>query len=172
MGKNFYGLTGTRLNIAIAVIAGTDFALFGYDQASDTSPTNNFSATSSNGKLQGVMGGLLTLPSFLHHFPQIDTQHPMDGMTASQASNIQGITVGGYTLGCFFGAVATIWLGNWLGRKRTIFVGTCIMVVGALLQCTSYSIGQLIPARLITGFGNGSVEPESHAFIVWRQYTK
>jgi hypothetical protein len=30
--KKFYGLTGTRLNIAIAIIAGIDFALFGYDQ--------------------------------------------------------------------------------------------------------------------------------------------
>ena len=28
--KKFYGLTGLKLNIAIAVIAGTDFALFGY----------------------------------------------------------------------------------------------------------------------------------------------
>lgn len=31
MGK-FYGLKGTQLNIAIAVVAGVDFALFGYDQ--------------------------------------------------------------------------------------------------------------------------------------------
>jgi len=30
--KRFYGLTGTQLNIAVAVIAGIDFALFGYDQ--------------------------------------------------------------------------------------------------------------------------------------------
>ena len=30
--KKFYGLTGTKLNIAIAVIAGTDFALFGYGE--------------------------------------------------------------------------------------------------------------------------------------------
>jgi hypothetical protein len=30
--KKFYGLTGSKLNIAIAVIAGIDFALFGYDQ--------------------------------------------------------------------------------------------------------------------------------------------
>jgi hypothetical protein len=29
-GKKYYGLTGTKLNIAIAVVAGTDFALFGY----------------------------------------------------------------------------------------------------------------------------------------------
>jgi len=43
--SKFYGLRGLKLNIAIAVIAGIDFALFGYDQ--------------------GVMGGLLTLPSFV-----------------------------------------------------------------------------------------------------------
>lgn len=30
--KRFYGLTGTQLNIAVAIIAGIDFALFGYDQ--------------------------------------------------------------------------------------------------------------------------------------------
>ncbi|CAK4019739.1 Sugar transporter STL1 [Lecanosticta acicola] len=133
MGK-FYGLRGTQLNIAIAVVAGVDFALFGYDQ--------------------GVMGGLLTLRSFLKYFPQIDTQNPPDG-DASKASNVQGITVGGYTLGCFFGAVATIWLGNLLGRKRTILVGSTIMVIGAAIQCSSFSLGQLIAARLITGFGNG-----------------
>jgi hypothetical protein len=103
---------------------------------------------------QGVMGGLLTLNSFLKYFPQIDTQNPPDG-NASKASNIQGITVGGYTLGCFFGAVATIWLGNILGRKRTIIVGSSIMIIGAAIQCASFSLGQLIASRLITGFGNG-----------------
>ncbi|KAF2096772.1 general substrate transporter [Rhizodiscina lignyota] len=134
MGK-YYGLRGLKLNVAIALIAGTDFALFGYDQ--------------------GVMGGLLTLPSFLQHFPEIDVQKPPAGWSASRASNVQGITVGGYTLGCFFGAVATIWLGNYLGRKRTIFIGSSIMVIGAVLQASSFGLGQLIPARLITGFGNG-----------------
>ena len=102
------------------------------------------------------MGGLLTLGSFLKHFPEIDTVHPPAGSNPSKASNIQGITVGGYTLGCFFGAVATIWLGNMLGRKRTIMVGTTIMVIGAALQASSFGLGQLIPARLITGFGNGT----------------
>lgn len=101
------------------------------------------------------MGGLLTLPSFLDLFPEINTSNPPAGWSSSRASNVQGITVGGYTLGCFFGAVATIWIGNWLGRKRTIFVGSSIMIVGAILQASSFSLGQLIAARLITGFGNG-----------------
>ncbi|KAH9867505.1 hypothetical protein IAQ61_008099 [Plenodomus lingam] len=133
--KRFYGLRGLKLNIAIAVVAGTDFALFGYDQ--------------------GVMGGLLTLPSFLKYFPEIDTINPPAGSSSSHAATIQAITVGAYTLGCFFGAVATIWLGNILGRKRTIFYGSVIMIIGAILQTASYGLPQLIVGRWITGFGNG-----------------
>ncbi|KAG8626216.1 hypothetical protein KVT40_005161 [Elsinoe batatas] len=133
--KKYYGLRGTKLNIAIAVIAGIDFALFGYDQ--------------------GVLGGLLTLPSFLTKFPEIDTQNPPPGRDESWASNIQAITVGGYTLGCFFGAVATIWLGNILGRRRTIFIGSFIMIIGATIQAASFNLPQLVVSRWITGFGNG-----------------
>lgn len=58
-----------------------------------------------------------------------------------------------YNLGCFAGSIPTIWIGNWLGRRKTIFLGSAIMVVGALLQCTSYSLGQLIVGRIVTGFG-------------------
>jgi MFS family permease len=65
-------------------------------------------------------------------------------------------TVGAYTLGCFFGAVATIWLGNMLGRKRTIFYGSVIMIIGAVLQTASYGLPQLIVGRVVTGFGNGN----------------
>lgn len=73
----------------------------------------------------------------------------------------QGITVGGYTLGCFFGAVATIWLGNFLGRRKTIFTGSSIMIVGAIIQASSMSLPQLIASRLLTGFGNGMVRLNS-----------
>jgi len=107
------------------------------------------------------MGGLLTLNSFLKYFPQIDTVNPPPGSNPGQASNIQGITVGGYTLGCFFGACATIWLGNMLGRKRTIMLGSSIMIVGAAIQASSFSLGQLIAGRLITGFGNGAAGSHS-----------
>lgn len=32
VGKKYYGLLGLKLNVAIGVIAGLDFLLFGYDQ--------------------------------------------------------------------------------------------------------------------------------------------
>lgn len=100
------------------------------------------------------MGGLLTLPSFVHYFPEIDTLNPPNG-DASHTATIQAITVGAYTLGCFFGAVATIWLGNMLGRKKTIFIGSVIMIIGAVIQTASFGLAQLIVGRWITGFGNG-----------------
>lgn len=29
------------------------------------------------------------------------------------------------------------------------------MIIGAILQCTSYELGQLITGRIVTGIGNG-----------------
>lgn len=92
---------------------------------------------------QGVTGGLLDLPSFVKYFPSIDTlPNANSDLSASTRSTYQGIAVASYNLGCFVGAVFTIFVGNALGRKRTIFIGSIIMTVGALLQCTSYDLPQ------------------------------
>lgn len=108
---------------------------------------------------QGVMGGLLTLPAFTKVFPEIDTTAAgTAGLTASQAehrSTIQGISVASYNVGCFCGAISCIWIGDWLGRRKTIFLGSAIMVVGAILQASAFSLPHFIVGRLITGMGNG-----------------
>ncbi|KAJ5168136.1 uncharacterized protein N7482_003730 [Penicillium canariense] len=137
--KPYFGLRGGALNIMISIIAGLDFLLFGYDQ--------------------GVMGGLLTLNSFVATFPDIDTTKAgLVGLSRpeqSQRSTVQGITIASYNLGCFFGAIFCIWIGNYLGRRKTIFVGSIIMVVGATLQSCAFSLPHLIIGRIVTGLGNG-----------------
>lgn len=60
-----------------------------------------------------------------------------------------------YNVGCFIGAIVTIFIGDILGRRRMIFLGSSIMIVGAVLQASAFSLGQLIAGRVITGFGNG-----------------
>lgn len=114
----------------------TDFLLrlFGYDQ--------------------GVMGGLLTLPSFERQFPQI-TWYGLTGHARSTRSTYQGITLGIFNLGCFSGSLLTIWIGDLFGRKKTILMGTVIMIIGAIIQATSFSWAQLLVGRYVTGFGNG-----------------
>ncbi|KAH8812863.1 sugar transporter family protein [Xylogone sp. PMI_703] len=133
----YFGLRGKPLGLAIAILAGLDFLLFGYDQ--------------------GVMGGLLTLPSFIKTFPEIDVVNTQ-GLSHSQVdhrSTIQGISVASYNVGCFLGAIGTIWLGDMLGRRKMIFIGSSIMVVGAALQCSAFSLPHFIVGRIITGIGNG-----------------
>lgn len=134
--KKFFGLRGHALNWAVGIIAGCDFLLFGYDQ--------------------GVMGGILTLPIFLEYFPEINPD--ADGISpaeSSQRSTNQGISVASYNLGCFIGAIITIFISNPLGRKRMIMLGTTIMIVGAILQASATTLPHFIVGRIITGLGNG-----------------
>lgn len=61
-----------------------------------------------------------------------------------------------FTVGGFLGALSTIFLGDKLGRRKTIFYGSALVIVGALLMSSSYSLGQLIVARLVQGIGTGA----------------
>lgn len=60
-----------------------------------------------------------------------------------------------YDIGCFFGAVISVWLGEAVGRRKSVLIGTTIMSVGAILQVASYSVPQMIVGRIIAGIGNG-----------------
>ena len=125
----YLGLKDQTLHNMISFLAGMGFLLFGYDQ--------------------GVMGSLLTLPAFRNTFESIDTiKYP-------EHATFQGFVIAVYEIGCLAGAVSTMYLGDMLGRRKTILIGCCIMIVGAVIQCSSFSVGQLIAGRIITGIGNG-----------------
>ncbi|OUM52247.1 hypothetical protein BVG19_g1417 [[Candida] boidinii] len=125
----FLGANGKKLNLYVSCLASTGFLLFGYDQ--------------------GVMGSLLSLDSFRETFRTIDTYSNPDNST------LQGFTIAVYEIGCFMGAISTLYLGDKLGRLKIMFIGCIIMIIGAILQCTSFGLAQLIVARIITGIGNG-----------------
>lgn len=134
----YWGFKGRQLNLAISSLGSLDFFLFGYDQ--------------------GVTGGLLDLPSFTKYFPTINPDDPAiadDAGLRSQRATYQGIAVAAYNLGCFLGAIICIFIGNPLGRRRTIMTGCTIMTIGATLMASSYHLEQWIFGRIITGIGNG-----------------
>jgi MFS family permease len=97
----------------------------------------------------------LTLGSWVRQFPEIDAINNQHSPNYNHISTIQGITVASYNVGCFIGAIITIFIGDILGRRKMIFLGSSIMVVGATLQCTAFSLPHLIVGRIVTGFGNG-----------------
>ncbi|OGM42337.1 hypothetical protein ABOM_007873 [Aspergillus bombycis] len=137
--RAFLGLRGTRLTTMIILVAGAEFLLFGYDQ--------------------GVVGGILNLPSFTNTFPSLCTTAAcLDGMTAAEKdtrSTTQGIVVACYNLGCLAGALSTFKLGNRFGRRKPLFLGCLIVSIGAILQASASTLVQFIIGRVICGLGTG-----------------
>ncbi|KAH8430645.1 uncharacterized protein LDX57_008308 [Aspergillus melleus] len=129
-------LEGRRLMLAQTILVTfPSFILFGYNQV-------------------GV-GGLLAFESWTRTFPEIDTTHADDG--TSYNSVIQGVYVSSFTLGALFGALSCSALGDWFGRRKTIFIGACLTLIGEIISCTSFDLPQLIVGRIIIGIGVGEL---------------
>ncbi|EAW10860.1 hexose carrier protein [Aspergillus clavatus NRRL 1] len=97
---------------------------------------------------QGVMSGI------------IDAKPFNDVFTATRDnSTMQGTVTAIYEIGCLAGAVFILAAGDWLGRRRSIMMGATVMIIGVIIQVTSYPghvpLAQFIIGRVITGVGNG-----------------
>ncbi|KAI0427744.1 hexose carrier protein [Xylaria sp. FL1042] len=121
----YFGLKGKWLTFWITVACATDMSLFGYDQ--------------------GVFSGVVITQNYLD-------VHNLNG---PEKTNTLSIVTSIYTIGCFLGAVLAFSIGEKLGRRKTIIIGTIIMTIGAILQTSSFSVPHMIVARIVTGIGNG-----------------
>jgi MFS family permease len=100
---------------------------------------------------QGDVGGIMLLDSWREQFPQIDAMGYQNLPTFTRT----GTVIGSWNLGCLAGAVLTFFLCNVLGRKGCIITGLSIEIIGKLIQCSSFSLGQYVAGRVIAGVGNG-----------------
>jgi len=91
---------------------------------------------------QGVFGGLVGNEDWLRTF-------------GYPGSGLEGIIVSIYNLGAFSGCILTFFFGERCGRRLCMWIAMGWIIVGAALQCTSYSVPQLMIARYITGIGTG-----------------
>ena len=60
-----------------------------------------------------------------------------------------------YNIGCFLGALSTIWTGDIFGRPRQILIGSTIIGIGAIIQTASYGVPQMMVGRIVAGLGTG-----------------
>ncbi|KAI2726196.1 hypothetical protein CBS147332_3083 [Penicillium roqueforti] len=70
-------------------------------------------------------------------------------------ARLQGTIVAIYELTAFVGSIAVIFVGDWLGRRQTLNWGIYMQLLGVVIQCSSFSVAQLIVGRCITGIGIG-----------------
>lgn len=57
-----------------------------------------------------------------------------------------------YELGCAAGALTVIISGDKFGRRLTVMVGELIIIIGAILQASSFDLAQLIVGRIVGVF--------------------
>lgn len=88
----------------------------------------------------GVFGGVVVTQDFL------DTLDLNGNSKTTLLSTVTAI----YDVGCFFGAILAIIVGDRLGRKKSVLVGTTIMSIGAILQISAYSVAQMIVGRSVS----------------------
>lgn len=100
------------------------------------------------------LGGVLSFSSFEAQFPEIDVTHSTN---SSHTSTLQGTVVAVYAIGGFIGTFSCIWIGEFLGRRRTIMVASIAQIIGAALNASAYSLSQLIVSRLTIGVGTGAI---------------
>ncbi|KAF9895281.1 hypothetical protein FE257_000184 [Aspergillus nanangensis] len=128
-------LEGRSMRLAqTMLVVFPSFMLFGYNQV-------------------GV-GGLLSFSDWIKTFPEIDTSDKTAGAT-SQNALVQGTYVASFTLGALAGAFSCSGLGDWLGRRKSIFIGALLTLVGEIISCSSFTLAQLTVGRIIIGLGVG-----------------
>jgi sugar porter (SP) family MFS transporter len=85
--------------------------------------------------------GQQTFPSYFNH--------PSDNLTGAIVSTYSG----GQGIGNLVGG----WLGDFLGRKKTIWLASTLALIGAVLQTASVNIEMFLVGRIIAGFAIGLV---------------
>ncbi|KAM5344302.1 hypothetical protein ACJ41O_012839 [Fusarium nematophilum] len=123
-----------KLLIAINCIAALSIFFFGYDQ--------------------GMMGGVNNAKHYidLMGFGYVDEE---TGDPVVTDSLLQGGIVSVYYLGTLFGCLLGGWVGDKIGRIKTIALGSVWAIIGAALQCSAQNHNWMICSRAVNGIGTG-----------------
>lgn len=97
---------------------------------------------------QGVMSGIISAKAF------------NDIFTATRGNDtMQALVTAVYELGCLFGAIWALFMGDTMGRRWMIISGATIMIIGVIIQVTAFvghvPLAQFMVGRIVTGVGNG-----------------
>lgn len=133
------GMSGRSLRVFITFTAVMGFSLFGYNQ--------------------GMMSGLIAGTQFTKSFSSLALPENASDSVSRHINVIRGAVTACYEIGCFFGALFSMFFGERFGRTRLILMGATILIVGAVISTsafgTHWGLGQFVVGRVISGIGNG-----------------
>jgi len=106
----------------------------------------------------GQISGIQEMPDFINRFGTIKTIDANGTVITTFNEWLIGLIVSllsvGTAIGCLIGAP----LADKFGRRKAMFVETCVFDIGVIIQVTSFNAWyQLAIGRLITGLGVGAL---------------
>ncbi|KAG7291177.1 hypothetical protein NEMBOFW57_001189 [Staphylotrichum longicolle] len=90
----------------------------------------------------GIISSTIALPTFEDYF-------------GKQSDTTTGGIVSAFQGGAILGTIINMFAADWMGRRRTIFAGSCVSCLGVALQAGAASIAMLIVGRFIGGMSIG-----------------
>ncbi|KAF7563849.1 hypothetical protein G7046_g248 [Stylonectria norvegica] len=105
----------------------------------------------------GVFVASIGQPGFYKYF-DLD---PKSSYTASILGAVNSL----FAFGAAVGAITQGWTGDWLGRRKAMFLAAMLCIVGGALTAGSVAISMLIVARWIQGVGLGQIVTLSPLYI-------
>jgi sugar porter (SP) family MFS transporter len=69
---------------------------------------------------------------------------------------LTGTVVAIYEVGCALGALSCAYLSDKVGRRKTIFLASIVVLIGIVIQASPFVMAQLIVGRIVTGLGVGA----------------
>ena len=98
-----------------------------------------------------VISSTIGQPSFYRDFNLAPQGEPGYEHTSNMIGAMNGLN----SAGSVFGAAFTAWSADKLGRKRSIQLGSLIMIIGAALCGGAVGMAMFLIARFIAGWGVG-----------------
>ncbi|KAH8691541.1 general substrate transporter [Talaromyces proteolyticus] len=108
--------------IVTALLLSTAYFTFGYDGS--------------------VVGGVIAMPSFIKQFGHASTSGG-NILPATDVSMITSVPVAG----SFIGFLIATWMGDIFGRKKTMWLGCLVSLIGAAIQTASSNVATITVGR-------------------------
>ncbi|KAK4698355.1 hypothetical protein P7C70_g7926, partial [Phenoliferia sp. Uapishka_3] len=132
-------LNGNKLVVWVNAVCGLSIFFFGYDQ--------------------GMMGGVNQAPDYVTTMGLGYAVKALDGTVTSVVTNStkQGGIVSAYYLGTLIGCLIGGWIGDKIGRKKTVLFGCAWIFIAAPLQAAAQNSTWMIMSRIVNGIGTGAL---------------
>ncbi|KAF2145430.1 uncharacterized protein K452DRAFT_305453 [Aplosporella prunicola CBS 121167] len=80
-------------------------------------------------------------------------------------SNMQGGITAAMSGGSFIGALASGYLSDKLGRRRSLEIAALVWIIGSAIQCSAQNVAQLVIGRVINGLCVGITSSQVPVFL-------